>query len=282
MAAALLGIRPRRGYVHSATRPHAPTAGSWHGNTFRADQVLSWLEDELCTDTEDESPPEAEVKLAKYLDQFATYLGVNAYLMPNYAEPHRCGEAISSALAESAVNQIVAERMAKKPQMRWSPAGAQLLLQVRTAVHNNDLASSSGAGTRASRTMAARPRSRSTSRIGPRDHRARGGLTFPDPNGLPTTQLHQQLVFRPTRRLGCPETPIAGLYLARRRLTPAAPCTGHAARTPRKPRCMVFGRTASGSPQPPSGMRSADNPYPRSRAPTPKAAPLDDTGQHPQ
>jgi hypothetical protein len=31
--------------------------------------------------------------------------------------------------------------MVKKQQMRWSPPGAQLFLQVRTAVLNNDLAS---------------------------------------------------------------------------------------------------------------------------------------------
>jgi hypothetical protein len=31
--------------------------------------------------------------------------------------------------------------MVKKQQMRWSPTGAQLFLQVRTAVLNNDLAS---------------------------------------------------------------------------------------------------------------------------------------------
>ena len=54
---------------------------------------------------------------------------------------HRCGEAISSALAESTVNQVISKRMVKKQQMRWSPTGAQLFLQVRTAVLNNDLAS---------------------------------------------------------------------------------------------------------------------------------------------
>lgn len=31
--------------------------------------------------------------------------------------------------------------MVTKQQMRWSPTGAQLFLQVRTAVLNNDLAS---------------------------------------------------------------------------------------------------------------------------------------------
>jgi hypothetical protein len=112
----------------------------WHGNTFRADQVLSWLEDDLYTDTEDDNPPEAQIKLAKYLSQFATYIRVNAHLIPNYGERYRCGEAISSALAESAVNHVVSKRMSKKQQMRWSPTGAQLFLQVRTAVLNNDLA----------------------------------------------------------------------------------------------------------------------------------------------
>jgi hypothetical protein len=111
----------------------------WHGNTFRADQVLSWLEDDLYTDPT-ENPPEAQVKLARYVSEFATYIRANTHLIPNYGERHRCGEAISSALAESAVNQVVAKRMVKKQQMRWSPAGAQLFLQVRTAVLNNDLA----------------------------------------------------------------------------------------------------------------------------------------------
>jgi hypothetical protein len=81
----------------------------WHGNTFRADQVLSWLEDDLYTDTEDDHPPEAQIKLAKYLSQFATYIRANAHLIPNYGERYRCGEAISSALAESAVNHVVSK-----------------------------------------------------------------------------------------------------------------------------------------------------------------------------
>jgi len=105
----------------------------WHGNTFRAGQVLGWLEDDLYTDPA-ENPPGAQVKLARYVSEFATYIRANAHVIPNYGERHRCGEAISSAPAESAVNQVVAKRMVKKQQMRWSPAGAQLFLPVRTAV----------------------------------------------------------------------------------------------------------------------------------------------------
>ena len=54
--------------------------------------------------------------------EFATYIRVNAHLIPNYGERHRCGEAISSAMAESAVNQVISKRMVKKQQMRWSPS----------------------------------------------------------------------------------------------------------------------------------------------------------------
>jgi hypothetical protein len=112
----------------------------WHGNTVRADQMLSWLEDDLYVDDETENPPLVQVKLAKYLHEFAVYIRLNAHLIPNYGERHRRGEAISSAIAESTVNNVVSKRMVKRQQMRWSPAGAQLFLQIRTAVLNNDLA----------------------------------------------------------------------------------------------------------------------------------------------
>jgi predicted transcriptional regulator len=50
------------------------------------------------------------------------------------------GEAISGSFVESAVNKVVSKPMVKKQQMRWSPRGAQLLLQVRTRALNDDLA----------------------------------------------------------------------------------------------------------------------------------------------
>jgi hypothetical protein len=40
----------------------------------------------------------------------------------------------------SAVNQVISKRMVKKQQMRWSPRGAHLLLQIRTRVLNDTLA----------------------------------------------------------------------------------------------------------------------------------------------
>ena len=50
------------------------------------------------------------------------------------------GKPISTAMAESAVNQVINARMCKRQQMRWSPRGAHLLAHVRCAVINGDLA----------------------------------------------------------------------------------------------------------------------------------------------
>ena len=52
---------------------------------------------------------------------------------------HRHGERISTAFAESTVNQVISKRMVKKQQMCWTEQGAHLLLQVRTQVLNDDL-----------------------------------------------------------------------------------------------------------------------------------------------
>ena len=62
--------------------------------------------------------------------------------MPLTSEDYKYwkGETISSAFVESTVNQVVSKRMVKKQQMRWTPEGAHLLLQVRTRTLNGDLA----------------------------------------------------------------------------------------------------------------------------------------------
>ena len=40
---------------------------------------------------------------------------------------------------ESTVNALIAKRMVKSQQMRWTPRGAHLLLQIRSRVLNGDL-----------------------------------------------------------------------------------------------------------------------------------------------
>ena len=75
--------------------------------------------------------------MAKAIGEFDSYLRANAERIPNYSERRRAGEAIST---ESAVNQVISKRMVKRQQMRWTPRGAHLLLQVRTRVLNDQLA----------------------------------------------------------------------------------------------------------------------------------------------
>jgi hypothetical protein len=64
----------------------------------------------------------------------------NSGEIPNDGERYRFGEPISTATAEATVSQVISRRMVSKQQMRWSPRGTHLLLQVRTCVLNAGLA----------------------------------------------------------------------------------------------------------------------------------------------
>jgi len=91
-------------------------------------------------DLENEDACVEHDKLAKAVREFGGYLAANAAAIPNYGERRRAGETISTSFVESAVNQVISKRMVKKQQMRWSPRGAHLLLQIRTRVLNDTLA----------------------------------------------------------------------------------------------------------------------------------------------
>jgi hypothetical protein len=78
-------------------------------------------------------------KWLRALEEFGTYIDNNASGIVNYGERHRCRERISTGFAESAINQLVAKRFVKKQQMRWTPRGAHLLLQIRVQALNDDL-----------------------------------------------------------------------------------------------------------------------------------------------
>jgi hypothetical protein len=45
---------------------------------------------------------------------------------------------ISTGFVESTINQVIARRFVKRQQMRWTPRGAHLLLQIRVQVLNDD------------------------------------------------------------------------------------------------------------------------------------------------
>jgi hypothetical protein len=107
----------------------------WHGNVFRALTTI----DGIIIDLETLQPDDEPSKLLTAVREFNSYLGANADRIPNYGERRRAGEAISTAFTESTVNQVISKRMVKKQQMRWTPRGAHLLLQIRTRVLNDQL-----------------------------------------------------------------------------------------------------------------------------------------------
>jgi hypothetical protein len=106
----------------------------WHGKVDRALEILDELAYAL--DVENASPKHR--KLLKAVRAFEPYVTNNRTFLPNYGECHRQGKFISTAFVESAVNQVASRRFVKKQQMRWTPAGAHLLLQIRVQVLNGD------------------------------------------------------------------------------------------------------------------------------------------------
>jgi len=77
-------------------------------------------------------------KLLKTIREFGAYIATNQAFIPDYGDRYRNKETISTAFAESAVNQLVSKRMVKQQQMHWTQRGAHLLLQVRAQVLNNE------------------------------------------------------------------------------------------------------------------------------------------------
>jgi len=108
----------------------------WHGNIYWAMQILEDLEWDLnaCVDH-----TERVKKLFQAVSEFHHYVEVNRAFIPNYGDRYRHGETITTSFAESTINQVISKRMVKKQQMRWTPRGAHLLLQVRTQVLNDEL-----------------------------------------------------------------------------------------------------------------------------------------------
>ena len=78
-------------------------------------------------------------QLRTHLWDLTRYLDANADSLPDYGTCYRAGVPISTAFAESAVNEIIARRMIKKQQMRWNRDTVQPFLTVRVAVLNGAL-----------------------------------------------------------------------------------------------------------------------------------------------
>ena len=83
-------------------------------------------------------------KLWTALHALDGYLTGQSDWLVNYAERHRAGLRVGTAITEGTANFLVNRRMNKSQQMRWSRNGADLLLQVRCAVYNGTFGSNYG------------------------------------------------------------------------------------------------------------------------------------------
>ena len=83
-------------------------------------------------------------KLWTALQALDGYLTGQSDWTVNYAQRHRAGLRVGTAITEGTANFLVNRRINKSQQMRWSRRGADLLLQVRCAVYNGTLGSGFG------------------------------------------------------------------------------------------------------------------------------------------
>jgi hypothetical protein len=82
-------------------------------------------------------------KLWNALHALDGYLNGQSDWLISYAERHRAGLRVGTALTEGTA-QFLVNRRRNKLQQTWSRRGADLLLQVRGAVHNGTLGSGFG------------------------------------------------------------------------------------------------------------------------------------------
>ena len=88
--------------------------------------------------------PENFAKLAKALIALETYVSGLADLIIDYASARLDDEPFSTSPTEDAMQWLLHRRMGAQQQMRWSPRGAHLMLQVRTASINGTLEADHG------------------------------------------------------------------------------------------------------------------------------------------
>ncbi|MBV9747220.1 MAG: ISKra4 family transposase [Acetobacteraceae bacterium] len=107
--------------------------GRWPGCRRRLAALCRWAERRSVRDVAGID------KLRRHAGDLLGYLERNEAALVHYAGRRRRGEPIATSFVESAVDEIIAWRMCKAQQMRWSRATVQPFLDVRTAVLNNTL-----------------------------------------------------------------------------------------------------------------------------------------------
>ena len=107
--------------------------GNWPGCRRKLAALRRWTE---CGSMREAAGAD---KLRRHVTALLGYLGRNEAALVPYAARRRRGEPIATSFVESAVDEIVAWRMAKLQQMRWSKPAVPPFLDVRTAVLNDTL-----------------------------------------------------------------------------------------------------------------------------------------------
>jgi hypothetical protein len=109
----------------------------WHGQSVRAlrliQRTLAAVEAKATGKT---AAARSAAKLTKALITLETYVSGLTDLIIDYASARLDDEPFSTSPTEGAVQWLLHRRMAAQQQMRWSPRGAHLMLQVRTAIVN--------------------------------------------------------------------------------------------------------------------------------------------------
>jgi hypothetical protein len=108
----------------------------WHGHADRAIRDLERIIVRLQLLGENDLSIR---RLHNLGSQLMTYIRSNRGAIVNYGARYRAGLRVATTLAGWAVNSLVAKRLVKKQQMRWSQHGAHMLMQVRTAEINGEL-----------------------------------------------------------------------------------------------------------------------------------------------
>ncbi len=107
--------------------------GRWPGCRRRLAALCRWTE---CRTVREVAGID---RLRQRTANLLSYLEHNEAALVHYDARRQRGEPIATSFVESAVDEIIAWRMAKAQQMRWSRATVPPFLDVRTAVLNDSL-----------------------------------------------------------------------------------------------------------------------------------------------
>jgi hypothetical protein len=112
----------------------------WHGQTGRALRLIQRPRAAVKAKARGKTmAARSAAKLAKALAALETYVSDLTDLIIDYASARLDDEPFSASPTEGAVQWLLHRRMGARQQMRCSPRGAHLMLQVRTAIVNGTL-----------------------------------------------------------------------------------------------------------------------------------------------